>query len=1014
MNKLLLDVIILWIWHLTQVIAYNVTAEWSEWGKYGDCSRPCGGGIANKTRTCLGASHTCTGTHIRYKVCNTLGCGSEGLFIRDKQCQTFNNVSIKDNYFHWVPYHSSAEPCALYCRTVETGFILKMQTQAWNGTACGTNGGGVCIGGRCKKVGCDDIVGSKRKLDPCGVCGGDGTSCDTARDHNRRHNEADVIRFHWDIGWSMCSKTCGKGLQVPFEVCKDSDTGLEVASTFCSSLDKPPLPKTRECEESSSCIYRWHTSKWGSCSRTCGDGFKYRRVVCLKHHNSSTEHAPDRKCRDVRPKGKAPCYLGDCPEWLTGPWSHCSVSCGYGQQKRKVVCRASSSDLCITEHKPAAVQKCYAGKSCDPGSFQQDDSSVTEHDFFDDARLQDLFVLPRFEVSTWGPCSVTCGVGYRHRNVTCKKDGQVVPLSECEGIEPHSKRECHQGKCPLTTSGDAAFVWRHRKFKPCSQTCGRGVQSSILECVDVISDRTVVDFLCESLIKPGPITQYCNNFDCPPAWRVSEYGACSVPCGGGRQSRNIECVQTTSDGDMETLPLYRCPDPVPLSERSCNLKFCQAEWNTGAWAECSVTCGMGFESRPVFCVKHVKTDLQVNVSDTNCIGPRPQTTRPCHFGDCYKLQHLPEIKERKGTFIQTKRTKRIRLYVGEKAILLPNQSVKIKCPVKNFHKKLIFWTKNHRLIPLVGRVRVSSNGALRITRANPKVDTGIFTCSAGLLHATINVTFQSKREAKLQADEILDTIFHANFNESNFQADGAFKMKNTKYLHINSIDDRSAYDYSSFTTSNWTECSEKCGWGTQMRIVTCNHVTDKFIRLLPDEECLKRGLKKPTSGRKCIIEPECPFWTAGEWSECADDNCEKVGHSVQKRIVKCRYKNGTLAKAYKCSGERPPYQQHCKNPNCTAVWQTSKWSECTPLCGVKGRKLRTLSCVWVTSKLPAFDVCRNKAKPSVSKPCKPAPCRHSTCVDSSSYCSLAGQLKMCRYHKFRRKCCKTCTRANIR
>lgn len=41
----------------------------------------------------------------------------------------------------------------------------------------------------------------------------------------------------------------------------------------------------------------------------------------------------------------------------------------------------------------------------------------------------------------------------------------------------------------------------------------------------------------------------------------------------------------TSDGDMETLPLYRCPDPVPLSERSCNLKFCQAEWSTGSWAE---------------------------------------------------------------------------------------------------------------------------------------------------------------------------------------------------------------------------------------------------------------------------------------------------------------------------------------------------------------------------------------------------------------------------------------------
>jgi hypothetical protein len=92
-------------------------------------------------------------------------------------------------------------------------------------------------------------------------------------------------------------------------------------------------------------------------------------------------------------------------------------------------------------------------------------------------------------------------------------------------------------------------------------------------------------------------------------------------------------------------------------------------------------------------------------------------------------------------------------------------------------------------------------------------------------------------------------------------------MKNTKYLHINAIDENSGYDYSSFTTSNWTECSEKCGWGTQTRIVTCNHLTDKFIRLLPEEECLKRGLEKPTSTQKCIIESECPLWAAGEWSE---------------------------------------------------------------------------------------------------------------------------------------------------
>lgn len=278
---------------------------------------------------------------------------------------------------------------------------------------------------------------------------------------------------------------------------------------------------------------------------------------------------------------------------------------------------------------------------------------------------------------------------------------------------------------------------------------------------------------------------------------------------------------------------------------------------------------MGFESRPVYCVKHVKTDVHVNVSDIECIGPRPPTKRHCHFGDCYNLQQLPGIKEKKGTFIQIKRTKRVKLFVGEKAVLLPNQAVKIKCPVKNFRKSLIFWTKDHRLIPLVGRVRVSSNGALRISRANPKIDTGIFTCSVGLLNANVDVAFHTKREARVEVNTILDTIFHANFNESFInrpQSDGGFKMKNTKYFRINSIEN-SAYDYSSFTTSNWTHCSAKCGWGTQTRLVKCNQVTDKFIRLLPEEECIVKGLYKPTSTRKCILEQECPLWAVEDWNQ---------------------------------------------------------------------------------------------------------------------------------------------------
>ena len=289
----------------------------------------------------------------------------------------------------------------------------------------------------------------------------------------------------------------------------------------------------------------------------------------------------------------------------------------------------------------------------------------------------------------------------------------------------------------------------------------------------------------------------------------------------------------------------------------------------------------------MFCVKLIKSGLQVNVSDVECFGPKPHSTRQCHFGECYKLQQLPQMIEHKGTLIQIKRTKRIQLLVGETAMLLANQAVKIRCPVKNFHKKLIFWSKNHRIIPMVGRVRVSSKGALRISRANPSEDTGVYTCVAGTLQATVHVSFHSKKDARKEKDRILDTIFSEHFNVSSKfnetlndssinrpQSDtGTVKVTNTNLFPMNSVKDGGEYDYSSFTTTPWSECSDQCELGTQTRRTTCNHVTNTYIRLLPEEECEKKGLSRPVTSRKCMIEPECAIWVTSNWTKVCVNMC---------------------------------------------------------------------------------------------------------------------------------------------
>ena len=84
-------------------------------------------------------------------------------------------------------------------------------------------------------------------------------------------------------------------------------------------------------------------------------------------------------------------------------------------------------------------------------------------------------------MSAWGSCSVTCGVGYKLRNVTCVKGDHVVPLSDCEGMEPDSRRECMEQGCARSIFSTGQFSWQHGPYKPCSQTCGRGMNDYICD-----------------------------------------------------------------------------------------------------------------------------------------------------------------------------------------------------------------------------------------------------------------------------------------------------------------------------------------------------------------------------------------------------------------------------------------------------------------------------------------------------------------------------------------------------
>ncbi|GFU36715.1 ADAMTS-like protein 5 [Trichonephila clavipes] len=103
-----------------------------------------------------------------------LPCPAGSLGIRESQCSQYNNQVIAGKFIKkWIPANGGPNPCELRCEAVPEKLVYGFG-KATDGTPCTL---GVCLDGRCLRVGCDDRLGSGVTLDMCGVCGGRNSNC---------------------------------------------------------------------------------------------------------------------------------------------------------------------------------------------------------------------------------------------------------------------------------------------------------------------------------------------------------------------------------------------------------------------------------------------------------------------------------------------------------------------------------------------------------------------------------------------------------------------------------------------------------------------------------------------------------------------------------------------------------------------------------------------------------------------------------------------------------------------
>ncbi|NWS75758.1 ATS14 metalloproteinase, partial [Crotophaga sulcirostris] len=173
-----------------------------------------------------------------------------------------------------------------------------------------------------------------------------------------------------------------------------------------------------------------------------------------------------------------------------------------------------------------------------------------------------------------------------------------------------------------------SYEWALKSWSQCSKACGGGIQYTKYGCRRKSDNRMVHRNFCDNGKKPKPIRRRCNLQECSqPTWVAEEWGACSRSCGKlGVQARVVQCMQRLHDGTNRTLHTKYCPGQRPETRRPCSRQPCPAQWRTGAWSECSASCGEGIQQRQVVC--------KGSESGGRCEGDKPEAVQGCHVAVC--------------------------------------------------------------------------------------------------------------------------------------------------------------------------------------------------------------------------------------------------------------------------------------------------------------------------------------------------------------------------------------------
>lgn len=188
------------------------------------------------------------------------------------------------------------------------------------------------------------------------------------------------------------------------------------------------------------------------------------------------------------------------------------------------------------------------------------------------------------------------------------------------------------GDCPACV----VYEWETSdSWSECTVECGEGIRTRQVFCKDSATRSTVPDTFCNNHLHPVSKTQPCNQQVCPVyKWKTGAWGDCTSTCGTGVRIRELICEKD----EKENVPTAFCDSHAsakPKATEVCGVKDCQEgsyHWVIDPkWGDCSKDCDGGERIRSVVCSDHE----QRIVAEKLCIATTmPNSKEPCNTEAC--------------------------------------------------------------------------------------------------------------------------------------------------------------------------------------------------------------------------------------------------------------------------------------------------------------------------------------------------------------------------------------------